>query len=91
MTELRTVFIVTEDFEAEAIYYGDMPLRDMMKVSSHLDPIARVKAWVELMGNAIMDPVKAGEFQALPFEAAMIVCALYLKLEPRPMFTEEPV
>jgi len=89
MSALRTVFISTEDFEAEAIYYGDMPLAEMMTVSAVLNPIDRVKAWVDLMEKAILDPAKAAEFGALPFEAAMIVCALYLKLDPREMFTAD--
>ena len=89
MTALRTVDIRTDEFEAEAIFYGDMPLVEMLTVSKAENPIERVRAWVDLMQKAILDPAKAAEFGALPFEAAMIVCSLYLKLQPRAMFTEE--
>ena len=86
MNEMRVVEIVTEDFEARAIFYGDMPLKDMMLVSEHTDSVKRVRSWVELMAKAILDPDKVEEFQELPFESAMTVCALYLKLEPVGIF-----
>jgi hypothetical protein len=86
MNEMRVVEIVTEDFQARAIFYGDMPLKEMMRVSEHADPVKRVRSWVELMEKAILDPGKSEEFQELPFESAMTVCALYLKLEPVGIF-----
>lgn len=88
MGAMRVVDIVTEDFSAEAIYYGDMPLKDMMEVSTSVDAVQRVRRWAELMEKAILDPEKVGEFMALSFDESMQVCSLYLKLKPREMFVE---
>jgi len=86
---MRVVDIVTEDFDGRAIFYGDMPLKDMMEVSVNVDPILRVRSWVMLMHKAILDPAKMEEFRELSFEQAMTVCSMYLESTPKEMFDDE--
>lgn len=82
MDAMRVVDIETEFFDAQAIYYGDMPLMDMLKLSDAHDPVQKVQRWHNLMTKVILDPAKIVEFECLSLDEAMLVCSLYLKQKP---------
>jgi len=86
---MRLVKIETQAFEAEAIYYKDLPVKMLTEIPFDAEPIKRINAWVNLMTKVILDPALAAAFESLSFDEAMKVCSAYLRTEPYQMKIEE--
>lgn len=79
---MRIVHIRTEDFEADALFIGEMPANQVIRISAESHPGKQGLLAYQLFKRAIVDQDKRRDFEALSFDQAIRVLTAYSTASP---------
>jgi hypothetical protein len=79
---MKIVQLRTPDFEADAIFIGDMPAKEVMNISIQREVGEQAYALMKTVRRAILDPNLAAEFDALTFDQMTRVLNEYCTKKP---------
>lgn len=84
---MRIVPIKTEDFQADAYFIGDLPLKYGLELALAEGP-KQFAVICDVIKIALVDQAKVPEFEALSFNEALDVASAYLQWNPRTQIKE---
>lgn len=81
--KLRIVEIRTRMFNADAVFIGDMPSTEVLKLYIQQSDTDRVLRLYRLIRKALVDPAKVEEFANLSFDQLALVVDAYATARPK--------
>jgi hypothetical protein len=80
---VKVVIIKTEDFEARALHFQEMPAVMLLEMMDEtLSDGRRVAVMLDVIRKSLLDPSKIVEFNALSMNAMQEVLNQYVKAAP---------
>ena len=79
---MKIVHIRTEDFEADALFIGEMPASQVLRISAESHSGKQSLLAYQLFKRAILDDEKRNDFEALSFDQVVRILSAYSTASP---------